>query len=246
MSEDRLFQAPQRLARLEPQLLDERPSSVLVDVERLRLTAATVEGEHELPAETLLQWVLSDERLELPDEVGVPAERQVGVDPLDQRIQAKLLEPTDLVLGERLIGELRERRAAPHRERFAQQRRRTLRVTGGLRRAPVREPLPEPVDVELTLPDTECITSCQRLQTVVAQYAAQLGDVVLEDLRRRRRRLLAPELVDQPVRRERFVRVDQQEREQRTLLAAADARPSPPVVADLERTEDVEIHLPGS
>ena len=44
---------------------------------------------------------------------------------------------------------------------------------------------------------------------------------------------------------ERFVRVDQQKREQRALLAAAD-RDLPPVVADLERTEDVEIHLPRS
>ena len=120
MGQDRLFQAPQRLARLDPELLDERPSSVLVDVERLRLTAATVEGEHELRAQPLLQWVLRDERLELRDEVDVPAERQVGVDPLDQRAQAKLLEPTDLVLGERLVGELCEWRAAPHRERFAQ------------------------------------------------------------------------------------------------------------------------------
>ena len=120
MSQDRLFQAPQRLARLDPQLLDERPSSVLVDVQRLRLTVATVEGEHELRAQPLLQWVLRDKRLELRDEVDVPAERQVDVDPLDQRAQAKLLEPTDFVLGERLVGELCEWRAAPHRERFAQ------------------------------------------------------------------------------------------------------------------------------
>ncbi len=95
------------------------------NVERLRLTAAAVEGEHELPAQTLLQWVLSDERLELPDKVDVPAERQVDVDPLDQGVQAKLLKPADLVLGERLIGELGERRAAPHRERFVQHQRRT-------------------------------------------------------------------------------------------------------------------------
>ena len=97
MREDRLFQALQRLARLDPELLGERPSRVLVDLNRLCLTAATVEGEHQLAAQPLLQWVLSDERLELPDEVEVPAERQVDVDPLDQRAQAKLLEPTDLV-----------------------------------------------------------------------------------------------------------------------------------------------------
>ena len=35
----------------------------------------------------------------------------------------------------------------------------------------------------------------------MTQDAAQLGDVVLDDLRRRRRRLPGPELVDQPVRR---------------------------------------------
>ena len=141
-------------------------------MKRLCLTAATVEGEHELPAQTLLQWVLSDKRLELPDQVGVPAERQVHVDPLDQRAQAKLLEPTDLVVGERFVRELGERRAVPHGERFAEQQRRTFGVTGGLRRAPVREPLPEAVDVELLRPDTECIASCQRLQTVVAQDPA--------------------------------------------------------------------------
>ena len=54
-----------------------------VDLQRLRLAAGAVEGEHQLPAQTLLQRVLGDERLELPDQVDVPAERQIGVDPLD-------------------------------------------------------------------------------------------------------------------------------------------------------------------
>ncbi len=147
-----MFQALQCLSRLDPELLDERLSSVLVDVKRLCLTAATVEGEHQLAAQTLLQWVLSDERLELADEVEVPAERQVDVDPLDQRVQAKLFEPPDLMLGERLVRELGERRAAPHRERFAQQQRCTFRVAGRMRCAPVREAMTEPVDVELLGP----------------------------------------------------------------------------------------------
>ena len=45
--------------------------------------------------------MLGDERLELPDQVDVPAEREIGVDPLDQRAQVKLLEAADLVAGER-------------------------------------------------------------------------------------------------------------------------------------------------
>ena len=185
--------------------------------------------------------MLGDERLELPDQVAVPAEREIGVDPLDQGAQVKLLEPADLVAGERLVGEVGERRAAPERERLAQQQRSRSGSPAACALLPFFELLPEAVDVELARLDTERITSRLRLQTVVAQDAAQLRDIVLEDLRRRRRRPLVPELVDQPVGRKGLVRMDQQKREQRPLLAAPERELSS-LVADLERTEDAEIH----
>ena len=183
-----------------------------------------------------------DERLQLADQVVLQAERKIGVDPFNQSAQAKLLQPPDLVESERLIGEVGQRRAAPQSERVAQQRRGPRRVACRLSPLPLVETLLEAVNVQLASLNVECVTSRLGPQTVVAQCATQLRDVVLEDLRRRRGRPLTPKLVDQPVRRERLVRMDQQERQQRTLLATPE-RDRSPLIADLERTEDVEIHV---
>ena len=198
-----------------------RPSCdlCLVDLERLCLAAGTVEGEHQLPSKALLQWVTRDKRLQLADQVVLQAERKIGVDPFNQSAQAKLLQPPDLVESERLIGEVGQRRAAPQSERVAQERRGPRRVACRLSPLPLVETLLEAVNVQLASLNVECVTSRLGPQTVVAQCATQLRDVVLEDLRRRRGRPLTPKLVDQSVRRERLVRMDQQERQQRTLLA---------------------------
>src|SRR5712691_8431217 len=172
----------------------------------------------------------------------MPAETELCVDPLAHHTQVELFETANLAARKRLVGEVGERRSAPQRERLAQQQRRALGVAGSLCSSPFLEPLPEAVDVELARRNAEGVASCLRLQTVVAQDAAQLRHVVLEDLRRRRRRLVGPELVDQRVGRQRLIRMDQQKCEQRSLLAAPDRELSP-VATDLERTEDAEIHL---
>ena len=47
----------------------------------------------------------------------MPPERQVGLDPLLERLQAQLLQAQALDAGERLARELGERRTAPESER---------------------------------------------------------------------------------------------------------------------------------
>ena len=83
--------------------------------------------------------VLGDQRLELADQLGVAAEREVGLDPLLERRQPQVLEPAALGLGERLVRELGERRPAPERERLAQHRRGPFRVAVRERLAPLGE-----------------------------------------------------------------------------------------------------------
>ena len=61
-------------AGLEPELLDERATSVAVGGERLRLPARAVEREHQLGPETFPERVVGDQDLELGDELG-PAVR---------------------------------------------------------------------------------------------------------------------------------------------------------------------------
>src|SRR5207237_10322806 len=55
--EDRLLELPERLAGLDPQLVDERAARSLVDGERLGLPARAVQRQHELGAQTLAEGV---------------------------------------------------------------------------------------------------------------------------------------------------------------------------------------------
>ncbi|HEY5660991.1 MAG TPA: hypothetical protein VIR59_09415 [Gaiellaceae bacterium] len=77
------------------------------------------------------------------------AEREVGIDPLLERIEAFLLEPRDLRLGERLIRELCERRPAPQRESLAQLRGGDLRLPRVERFLSFLDDVAEAVEVEL-------------------------------------------------------------------------------------------------
>ena len=60
--------------------------------------------------------MLGDELPQLADHDLVAPKGEVGVDPVLDGAQAKLLEPCDLRLGERLVRELRQGRSAPERE----------------------------------------------------------------------------------------------------------------------------------
>ena len=110
----------QRLARLDAEVVDERPPRVGVCIERVRLPVGAVEGEHLLPAEPFPQWMLTHEQVQLPENLFVTAEREVAVDPVHQRRQSQLVELRDLVSAEGLELDSGQGRAAPKRERFLQ------------------------------------------------------------------------------------------------------------------------------
>src|SRR5438067_2015940 len=115
--EDRGMHAAQKRARLEPQLLDEQLASLAVGLERLRLPAGAVEGEHQLGPQPLAQRMGADEPLELGDELRVRADRELRLRPLLDQREMELLEPRDLLPGERLVPELLQWLASPQRER---------------------------------------------------------------------------------------------------------------------------------
>ena len=119
MVEDAPLELLKLRAGLEPELVDQGSSRVLVDLERFCLPSGAVEGEHEQAARALAERLLAHELFELRHELAVAAELQVGVDPVLERAEAKLLQARDRALGERLVGELRERRPAPQRERLS-------------------------------------------------------------------------------------------------------------------------------
>ncbi len=120
LAQDAARELPQLRRRLDPELVDEQPTALVVETDRLRLPASPVEREHQLRPELLAQGVYADELLELADERPVPAQLQVGVDSPLERGQPELLQASDRGLGERVVGEIRQRRPSPQRERRPQ------------------------------------------------------------------------------------------------------------------------------
>ncbi len=109
VEQDLLLELLQRLAGVEAELVDEPGARVLVGGECVRLPAGAVEREDQQPGEALAQRVVANEPFELADDLGVAAEREVGLEAQLERGQPQLLEPADLVARERLVLELRKR-----------------------------------------------------------------------------------------------------------------------------------------
>ena len=101
--EDRPLKRLQPLGRIEPEGLDEELPRRTVDLERVRLSSGTVEREHQLAAWPLVQRMLSDERLELGHEPGVPPERELRLRAVLERRQPQLLQPLHSGSRERLV-----------------------------------------------------------------------------------------------------------------------------------------------
>ena len=107
--------------RLDPELAVEPLPCRAIHLERVGLPPGSVEGSHERADETLVQRMRADERLQLGDELGVAAERKVGLDSPLQRREAGGLEPLSLRLRERVVGELGQGFAPPEAEGVAEQ-----------------------------------------------------------------------------------------------------------------------------
>jgi hypothetical protein len=227
--QDAALELLELLARLDAQLVDERPARILVRLEGLGLAPRAVEREHQLGAQPLSKRMVADQRFELADHLRVVAERQLGLDALLDGRQAQLLEAGDLALGEGLIREIGERGTTPEREGVSQQLGGALRATAGKGlRALVQQPL-EACPVELVGPEPDQVPAPAREDhavrarpTSALERLAQARDVHLEALGGAGRRVLTPELVDQPVARDDLVRVQQQDRQHRALLAAGE------------------------
>ncbi len=93
--------------------------------------------------------MLGHERLELAHELGVAAAGEIGVDPVLERADPHVLEPSDRGPRERLRGEVGQRGAAPELERGAEPAGRILVVSAGGRLGCFRGPALEPAQVEL-------------------------------------------------------------------------------------------------
>src|SRR5262249_15965776 len=129
--------------------------------------------QHQLTAQSLAKRVLSDERLELGDDVARVAELEVCLNPFLERCRAKFLEPRRVRPRERLALELRQRGAAPQHEPIAQEAGGVV-VAALLEREPtVGAQLLETLNVERSGPWRELVAGPSRLQRSLGQQLAQ-------------------------------------------------------------------------
>ncbi len=202
--------------RVEAELVGEREPRRPVDLERLGLPAAAIERDHQLAAQPLAERVRGDQRLELADERRVPAQRELGVDPLLERCNAQLVQPRRFAPRELLLVEIGERRTAPEGERLGQERRPRGRVRAeGGRQQPF-----EAVGVDSFRLERQPVARSLRQHDVAAERLAEGRDGVLERPGRRGGRPLAPQIGDEPVGRDDFARAQRERGQQRALLPA--------------------------
>jgi hypothetical protein len=235
LPQDRLVEIAELLARLDAELLHQRAPGRRVGVESLGLAARSVEGQHQLAAKPLTHRVPLDQLLKLADhrEVLTPCKRVV--DGELARSCPELLQAADLGRRERLVGEIVERRTAPQHECLAD------RVAGRpLSRG--HQPL-EAQRVDRVRGRAQLVAAAagQDLRHVAAEQLAQLRDVELHHLRCARRRLLAPQPLDQAIGRDRRVGPQRQHRQHRALLGGAQ-RDGPSVDAGLDQSEEPDFH----
>ena len=185
--------------------------------------------------------MLAHQCFELAHQPRVLAGGQIRVDPILQRGQTSFLQPRDLGLGERFVGEIRQRRTPPHPQRLTQDSCRGQRIALLERPAALRDERLEPVDVELAGLDPEHVAATPGDQQSIAERLTQVRYVPLNELVRARGRLLTPQLVDQAICGNRLAAVQKQHRQQCPLLGRAQ-RERAVSIDGLKRSEDAKLH----
>src|SRR5262249_20113537 len=127
LPQDAHFQLPQRLTRLEAELVPQPCCASTVRRERLGLAPRAVQGEHEALQQLLAERMLGDKRFQLRNKLAVMSQRKLCVDPVLESHEPSLLQTRGRSLGPRLEAQVGERMAPPERERLLQRRRRLRR-----------------------------------------------------------------------------------------------------------------------
>ena len=229
MRQDRGLEPLQLGSGFDADPLHERAARLPVGVQRLGLSLRAVQRQHPLGVQPLAQRMLHDQRLELPDHIGVAARRQVRLDRQLVCVHAQLVEPADLGGGERLAGDVGERLAAPELERVARPRL-------------VHQSL-EARDVDRVRGQPELVVAAvgDDRRAVAVEQPSQLRDVELHHLRSAGRRLVAPQPFGQAIGRHRPVGLEAEHREDCALLASTEDEDAG-AEASLDRPEELEIH----
>ena len=151
--DDPLVQILQRPPRLEAKLVGHALSRATVGRERLSLPSGPEQGEHQLFVESFPERVPGCDLAQFSDDLLVPAQAELSVDPPFQRLQPHLGQPGNL-------GQVQPRRlhageglAEHHLQRLGQLAGRLGPGSAQPGSAPAVAQPGEPLQVELAIPD---------------------------------------------------------------------------------------------
>jgi hypothetical protein len=240
LPQDLLLELAQRRRGLETELVEEARSRPAVRLESVGLPASAVQRQHQLGDEALVQRVLSDKLFELGYQRRVSAECQLGVEQLLQRFEPDLLEPLDRRPGERLVGEICERRPAPDRQRVAKQVDGAGRVAAGAAFLRLGSSALEVGEVELVRRQAEDISRRPGLdRSIRAERFPQIRDLPLNLRDRSHGWPAGVERIGEDVDGDHPVGIQKQDGQRRPLFLRGE-RDECAVALGLERPEDPE------
>ncbi len=237
VGEDRRLQSAQLRPRIEAEFLAQELTALLEDPQGVGLPSAAVEREHQQPSHALTKGMGGDQFLELNDGPMVTPELQLEIKPVLGHRKSQLGQPGDRSRGEFVVGEVGKRSASPDRIRLGQQFGGRSERAGDSQRPPFRSPLLEPADVD--------VVPCQLQRVTVAshdyevgrpQRTSELRRQPLQTVTHRRRRMVAPQRLDQVLRRDHPAHVQGQDRQQRPQLRTHHDHHVPVAVNHLEFT----------
>ena len=186
--------------------------------------------------------MLGCQLLQLGHQLGTPAQGQVSIDPVFEGGQPQLRQPGDRGRRERGVRDIGQRRAAPLAQRLGQQRRGLGQAPVGQRAAPRTHLLLEGPRVYAVGVHHEPVTGRAELHGVPADRAAQPRDQRLHRVRGVGRRLTVPQVLGQPLDRDRPAVGDGEPDQQGAQPGPADGQQGPGVVTDLQRSQDADPH----
>src|SRR5262249_3956193 len=176
--------------------------------------------------EPLPQRMGGGQRTELTDDVRVTAKGDLCLYPVLDSACAQLLQPRDLRLGELLVADVGQRLTAPQRECLAEIRGRPPGCVGCERATAVAREALEPAHIDVLPGGPQEVGAGPGEHNWAPgrwfQRLAEPRDIHLQGVLRTRGGMLPPQPVDKDIAGHRLVRAEEENREQRPLLLAAD------------------------
>ena len=228
----------QRGRGVGPEPVGEHRPGLFEGGERLDPAARPIKSTHELPVRPFPERVGRDEQPQLRDQVRVPAQGRLGLDPVLRRRLPQLLQPGHLDLGVRQVG---QRSAAPQPECLTQQGGGAARIARGQRRGALPRQAGEPMEVHLIGGDGQAIAGRPAGHQVTADRGPQPGRQRLQGVPHAARRAVVPHPRHERLGGDGAAGVQQQERQQGSQPPPADLD-RPPVAPYVEGAQNGEAH----